>query len=187
MTNDDNQFNPSVYIGKDLDRYYERQDALLEFSKLFKYEEENHRVIAIIGGAFLDMTLEHILYNFLVDDNNEIKEILKVNGGALGTYSSRTRMCYCLGLIGKNIHDDLKLVGRIRNKFAHNLYASFEDKEIIDWCKKLKCYQILMFRKPLDDPRAIDLFKIAVNQVIAHLNGIVLIARNEKRTINPYP
>lgn len=60
---DDNgeSFDLSLITGKALEKYFELQDALFEFSKLFKSEEENDRAIAIVGAAFLDTLLEHIL------------------------------------------------------------------------------------------------------------------------------
>jgi hypothetical protein len=33
--------------------------------------------------------------------------------------------CYCLGLIGGIVKADLKLVGKIRNFFAHDIRAQF--------------------------------------------------------------
>jgi DNA-binding MltR family transcriptional regulator len=53
--------------------------------------------------------------------------------------SARIRAAYCLGLITKDQYDDLNLIRRIRNKFAHRLHdLSFKDKEILDWCNSLK-------------------------------------------------
>ncbi len=51
---EDNAFTPSIISGKALERYFELNDALFEFSKLFDYEEKNDRAIAIVGATFLD-------------------------------------------------------------------------------------------------------------------------------------
>ena len=56
--------------------------------------------------------------------------------GPMGTYSGRIRAAYCLGLLRKPVRDDLRLVGKIRNRFAHDLAASFADQQISSWCEK---------------------------------------------------
>ena len=53
----------SIIAGKDLDRYFDLHQALLEFGMLFE-QETNGRAIAIVGAAFLDTLLGHILSNF---------------------------------------------------------------------------------------------------------------------------
>jgi hypothetical protein len=174
-------FDPSLITGKALEKNFELQDALFEFSKLFKYEEKNDRAIAIVGAAFLDTLLEHILVNFLVDDEKEVKKMLKE------TYSNKITMAYCLGLIGKTIREDLRLVGEIRNRFAHDLYASFNDEKIQSRCKSLKWHRIAILIEPPSEATARDLFQVGVNQIVAHLHGLVSVARLEKRSIRFYP
>jgi hypothetical protein len=45
-------------------------------------------------------------------------------------------------------YKNLEYVRKIRNKFAHRIFdASFEDAQIIEWCKKIKIPRI-----PGDDP-----------------------------------
>ena len=97
-------------------------------SRLFR-DEENDRALAIVGGAFLDTLLENILIEFLVDDEKEVGELLQYDG-PMGTYSGRIRAAYCLGLLRKTVRDDLRLVGKIRNRFAHDLSASFAEEPI---------------------------------------------------------
>lgn len=60
-----------------------------------------------------------------------------VPGFAIPFYLAHPRLM-CLGLIYKPVRDDLNLVRKIRNEFAHNLYASFEDEKIESWCSGLK-------------------------------------------------
>src|SRR5689334_10363244 len=114
-----------LVTGKALEKYFELHAALLEFSQLFDYSQDNDRSIAIVGPAFLDTLLEHILVAFLVDDEREVEKLLGVER-PLGTYGSRVTTVYCLGFINKIVCDDLRLVGKIRNRFAHDLSASFE-------------------------------------------------------------
>jgi DNA-binding MltR family transcriptional regulator len=175
----DCEYDPFWITGKDLERYFSLENALFEFSQLFKHEEKNDRGLVIVGAAFLDTLLEHILISFLVDDPKEVAELLRYDG-PLGTYGSRTRAAYCLGLISKTIRDDLQLVGKIRNRFAHDLSASFEDQQIAARCIALKWHRTAYMVPPHDaTPR--DLFHVGVNQLVCHLNGVVSIARWEKR------
>ena len=123
--------------------------------------------------------LGHILIEFFVDDANEVKKLLHPNG-PLGTYGSRTTACYCLGLINEIVKSDLRLVGKIRNRFAHDLRATFSDSQIGDWCRALRWHRETIFEPPpgVSDR---DLFQVGVHQLVARLNGIVSIATGEGR------
>jgi hypothetical protein len=88
-----------VITGKAAERYFELNDALREFTRLF-HDEKNERAAAIVGGAFLDTLLEHILFGFLVEDEREVQRLLEPEQ-PLGTYGARVRIVYCLGLIGQ--------------------------------------------------------------------------------------
>jgi hypothetical protein len=171
----------SLITGKAAERYFELNDALIQFSRLFQ-EENNERAAAIVGGAFLDTLLEHILFSFLAEDEKEVQRLLDADQ-PLGTYGSRVRVVYCLGLIGPIIRDDLRLVGKIRNRFAHDLHASFEVEPIRSWCLSLKWHELSMFMKAPEGATAGEIFQVGVNQLVTHLNGIVSIARVEKRKI----
>jgi hypothetical protein len=172
------EYDPSWITGDALERHFSMQDALLEFSRLFR-DEENDRALAIVGGAFLDTLLENILVEFLVDDEKEVSELLRYDQ-PLGTYSGRIRAAYCLGLLRKTIRDDLRLVGKIRNRFAHDLSVSFSKEPIRSWCSSLRWHREA-YMQPPPDASARDLFHVGVNQLVCHLNGYVSIARGEKR------
>jgi DNA-binding MltR family transcriptional regulator len=172
----------SLITGEALERYFELQDALFEFSRLFDKDEPNDRAIVIVGAAFLDTLLEHLLSAFLVDDEKEIERVLHYDQ-PLGTYSGRTTMAYCFGLINKTVRDDLRLVGKVRNEFAHNLYASFEDKRIKSWCSELKWHLISYVANPPCDATSRELFHVGVNRLVSYLHGYVGVARIEQRKI----
>jgi DNA-binding MltR family transcriptional regulator len=49
----------------------------------------------------------------------------------LGTFSSRIKIAYALGIIGGKSRHDLDIVGNIRNAFAHGMRdLAFDTKEI---------------------------------------------------------
>ena len=176
MDNSDNRFG-TLITGQDLERHFKLQDALIEFARLFR-DESNDRAMVIVGGAFLEVQLEHIMLAFLVDDEKEVAK-LTARDKQLGTYGGRTSALYCLGLIGPVVRDDLRLVGKIRNRFAHNLYASFDDQAIQSWCDQLKWHRIAYMTPPAG-ASARDLFNVGVNQLVCHLGGITSIARGSK-------
>jgi hypothetical protein len=176
-----NDSTPSLITGEAMERYFELNDALREFTGMFQ-GERNERAAAIVGGAFLDTLLEHILFSFLADDAKEVQRLLDPDQ-PLGTYGARVRVVYCLGLIGRIVRDDLRLVGKIRNLFAHDLQASFDEDPIRSWCLSLKWHEQSMFMKAPDGATPADIYQVGVNQLVAHLNGIVSIARNERRKI----
>jgi len=172
----------SVLSGKAAERYFELLDALAKFHDLFTYNVGDDRAIVIIGGSFLDIILDHILLAFFPEGDKEVERLLEYDQ-PLGTFGNKTRMAYCLGLIEKVIKDDLKIIAKIRNRFAHDLYASFEDKDITLWCQQLKWHKISMMMEPPNDATTRDLYQVGVNQLTTNLHGAVGAARGSRRTI----
>lgn len=177
---DDNINN--LIAGKALDRYFDLNQTLLEFSELFNFAEQNERAIAILGGSFLEMILEHIILAYLPEEDKEVQKLMDVNQ-PLGNFSNKISFCYCLGLIEKVVKDDLNLIRKIRNKFAHDLFVSFQDEQIKSWCKELKWHKIAYMENPPSEATHRDLFQVNVLQLISNLNGHVSIARGQKRII----
>jgi DNA-binding MltR family transcriptional regulator len=172
----------SPYLSeKEAERYFKRHETLIEFARLFDYAEASDRAVAIIGPAFLDGLLSDILIEFMVDDEKEVTKLLQPEG-PLGTYGSRVTACYCLGLLGGVVTADLRLVGKIRNRFAHDIRATFADPRISQWCRALRWHKESMFADPPANATDRDLFQVGVNQLVTHLNGVPGIARSSKRT-----
>jgi hypothetical protein len=180
-SNGEAPLDPSLIVGKDLERHFELQDALFEFSAQFRHEEKNDRGLVIVGAAFLDTLLFNVLVTFLVDDEKEVAKLLECDR-PLGAYGNRVRAAFCLGLIPATVRNDLGLVGKIRNQFAHNLYASFEDEKVRSWCESLKWHKAV-YMEPPSDASARDLFYVDVHKLVGYLDGIVCIARSAKRSI----
>jgi DNA-binding MltR family transcriptional regulator len=164
---------------KETERYFQRLEMLKEFSRLFDYGEASDRAVAIVGPAFLDALLSDTLIEFMVDDAKEVQRLLQPEG-PLGTYGSRITACYCLGLIGPIITSDLRTVGKIRNRFAHDLRATFSDPKIGQWCRALRWHKEF-FAVPPPGATDRDLFQVGVNQLASYLTAIPGIARSKKR------
>jgi len=171
-----------IISGKELERYFDFNDALLEFHQLFTYKEKDDRSIAIIGGTFVEIALEHILRAFLPENDKEVNKLFEFNN-ALGNFSSKISMSYSLGLVEKIIKDDLHNIRKIRNEFAHDLYASFENEKVRSFCKALAWHTRAYVANPPESASNRDLFQVGVNQVISHLSGCISIARGGKRKV----
>src|SRR5690606_31044209 len=99
---------------------------------------ESDRGCALMAAAFLESEIENLLKIKLIGTNSFIKELFSFNG-PLGTFSSKIKMAYSLGLISKYTMGDLDIIRRIRNSFGHEYKPlSFETKEIKDQVNALK-------------------------------------------------
>ena len=172
----------NLISGKALERHFDLNQTLFEFSELFTFAEQNERAIAILGGSFLEMILEHIIFAYLPEDEKEVKKLMDINQ-PLGNFSNKISFCYCLGLIDKVVKDDLNLIRKIRNKFAHDLFVSFEDEQVKSWCNELKWHKIAYEANPPSEATFRDFFQVNVLQLISNLNRHISIARAQKRSI----
>lgn len=169
----------SPYGGDLLARRRFLDAALAEFHALFNEPAQlDDRAIAILGATYPDTLLEHLLAAFFVDDEREARRLLKPDG-PLGAFGARVSAAYSLGLICRTVRDDLRLIGQIRNKFAHTLGASFDEDPIRSWCINLRWHEFGMMMKPPADATPRDIFQVGVNQVIANIIGRV--GRAERR------
>src|SRR6266545_1394404 len=97
---------------------------------LDEFRLESDRATAVLGAAYLDEEILQLLTQFLVDDENEVRDLLD-NERPLGPFGARIRAAYCMGLIAKEEFQDLKLIEAIRNEFAHQLHGlSFDEASI---------------------------------------------------------
>jgi hypothetical protein len=165
---------------KEAARHFQRLQLLIEFSRLFDYGEANDRAVAIVGPAFLDTLLCDTLIEFMVDDPKQVQRLLQPEG-PLGTYGSRITACYCLGLIGPIVTSDLRIVGKIRNRFAHDLRAAFSDQQISQWCRSLRWHKEVFVAVPPPEATDRDLFQVGLNQLVSYLSAVPGIARSKKR------
>ncbi len=176
----DDSWSPHIITGAALKRYFDLQEALIEFARLFR-DESNDRALAIVGATFLDTQLEHLVRSFLVDDQKEVDRLLSYDQ-PLGSFGNRIRMAYCLGLISRMIMDDLRLVAKIRNRFAHDLVCSFDSDPVRSWTIDLKWHRVAYLTPP-DGAAPRDLFDVGVNQLVGHLDGLISLARLDKRKL----
>jgi hypothetical protein len=117
-------------------------DAVIEAS------EGNDRTMAIMMGAFVENRLEYLLQFHLVNKLTSLFEYPNI----LATFDAKIDISFVIGIIGQTTYDNLKLIKKIRNTFAHSLLihddtsklpsklvrVSFRTKTITDWCHSLR-------------------------------------------------
>jgi hypothetical protein len=86
---------------------------------LDRFENETDRAVAILAVCLLDDQLKAVIQAFYVKDP-EVESLFK-DDHILQTFNSKVNIAYFSGLIPKPLCHDLKLVGKIRNRFAHTL------------------------------------------------------------------
>ena len=104
-----------------------------EQSKVFTdaLSEESDRALGIIAVCWLGNLLEKLLRAYYVKDP-QVKLLFK-DDHILQTFSAKVNIAYFSGLIPKFVYHDLKLIGAIRNRFAHEVVAKlgFNDESIV--------------------------------------------------------
>jgi hypothetical protein len=111
---------------------------------------------ALIGGAWIETILMSLIEHFLVDCE-EAKALFDIRG-ELDSLSKCNRMAYCLGLIATSTYKNIKVIGRIRNTFAHSQSPiNFANKNVVEDCDELDV------KEDEDNPKlARDKFRSAV-------------------------
>ncbi len=100
---------------------------------LDQLRDESPRGAVLISTGFLEEQLKQILMAFFVEDANAADLVDGANV-PLDSFSSRIAACYALALISR---DDLTVLRKIRNEFAHQMAASFDNQSIKDRCANL--------------------------------------------------
>jgi DNA-binding MltR family transcriptional regulator len=112
---------------------------------------ESDRGAVLMAAAFIEDKLTYLFKAYFIDNEIVSKSFLQ-NNGALATFSSKIDLAYLLGLIPKNVHQDLHILRKIRNDFAHNASnINFESPHIKDRTKALSVLSQEMLR---DNTRA---------------------------------
>jgi DNA-binding MltR family transcriptional regulator len=97
--------------------------------------EESDRGCVLVATSMLDESLELLLRKKLKVANKYEKKTLEPlfnPMGPLSTFSSKIKFCFALKLIEEWVYNDLEVIRKLRNDFAHNYdLASFKNKTVI--------------------------------------------------------
>lgn len=116
-----------------------RESDLADFSNfLAEFQGETDRGAALVGAALIDLRLSDTLRAFMVSPK-AAADLLDGGTAALGTFSSRIKATFALGLIDKHERDECDLIRKVRNEFAHQAHGlTFTDPKITALCDKLQ-------------------------------------------------
>lgn len=107
------------------DPYVDQLNSL--FEALHGHDD---RSLILTISAFAEDTLELLLLNYLREPK-QAKELVNGFNAPLGTFSSRIKAAFVLGLMQEDDYKTLQLLRKIRNKFAHNWDGVSLDREDI--------------------------------------------------------
>jgi hypothetical protein len=97
---------------------------------------------ALVAGAYIENALGSLLVAALIDGATS-HNLLNNPKDILSTYSSRADLCYCMGLIPKEVYNNARTIGTIRNRFAHSHVAlDFLDEEVVRLCNQLQLMEV---------------------------------------------
>lgn len=107
------------------------------------------RTLAIVGTSFLESILTEVIAVRLPVCDEQVRETLfsSNNNAPLSTFASKVHMARAMNVVDGAAYNDLKLIGRVRNAFAHNVRVESFDHPLADrLVRKLKKQeQILAF------------------------------------------
>ena len=101
-------------------------------------KSETDRGLPLVGSALIDHKLFETLEAFFIKGKTA-ENLLAGGNAALGTFSSRTAACFALGLIDEFEYQEISLIRKIRNEFAHAKHGiSFQTQKISGLCDGLR-------------------------------------------------
>ncbi len=106
------------------------------------FRSESDRACAVLGAALVDERLKRLFDRRLHFDNAELLS----HHGVLGSFSARIKVARALNWIDDDVHNDLRQIRDIRNKFAHQAdhQLSFADDSVASKCRNLIIPRILI-------------------------------------------
>jgi len=153
-----------------------KEDINLEkFGELLKNESD--RGVVLISAELIHNYLTKLFQKRLILNSKLRKDIIDNSMAPLHTFSSKIKMAYSLCLIDKEHYENLECIRQIRNKFAHRIFdASFDDDEIIKWCKKINIVRIPSY----DQSNYRHLFYDAAYYLAGYLAGRIMSIEKQK-------
>ena len=98
---------------------------------------ESERGMVILVAAELDRGLEMLLRAYLAS-GKWTADLLDSGASPLGSFSSKINLARALDLIRHDEYVALHLIRRVRNEFAHDPHASFNQPNIKSWMSQIR-------------------------------------------------
>jgi DNA-binding MltR family transcriptional regulator len=107
-----------------------------------RHLKHSERGAALSAVAAIDRVLKDLLLAGLVDDRWSEKMLFGATS-PLGSVGAKAHLAFLLGLISKELRNDLLTLTNIRNRFAHFEEAeTFEDEVIAEELDKLRSFKV---------------------------------------------
>lgn len=102
---------------------------------------ETDRGLVILSFTYLEEILGRIISAYLVESrefHQNIKGRVVKGGGPFSTFQARKVAAFTMGLISEDELIEFGVYQSIRNEFAHNFEASFDDSKIMELCNNIQ-------------------------------------------------
>lgn len=103
---------------------------------------ESDRGCVLLATAMIESRLDEI-FEAIFSNNMIPKKIINSlfdSNGPLATFSAKSKLAFSLGLISKNAFEDLEILRKIRNNFAHTAdKVDFINHELTKEIEKMNC------------------------------------------------
>lgn len=121
-------------VKRDLNKEYPHLKEFFPYLGLLEKESDRGKVL--ISCGFLEEQLKQVLRAFMLEVS-QAEELVEGGNAPLGTFNSRITACYVFGLLTQREHDDLHLIRKIRNDFAHDIHTTFQTESVVNRCREL--------------------------------------------------
>lgn len=122
-------------------------------SFLQEFQREPDRAAAVLGAAYIDQALEHLLRRQLRGGRN-LQDALLGPERPLGSLSARIKIAFALRLVAEDSYNDLEMIRKIRKAFAHGTHGfTFQRADVASRCRHLRLPQALGKGFETDNPR----------------------------------
>jgi Mannitol repressor len=112
---------------------FKKQDEEIAF-----YDHDSDRAVGVMWAAIVENRLIDVLKAAMRKDQQTENELFG-SQGALFNFGTKIRLAYMLGLITRDIKNDLLYINKIRNAFAHDVAVrNFDSQPVCDFIRHLK-------------------------------------------------
>jgi len=119
---------------------------------LIVLRRESDRGAILVAIAILDDVFLSRLNQLLDRGNSDARNrLLKPPLGALGSFSAKVDLAYCIGMIPTQIYADIKLLNKLRNLCAHEWGDFAITEDIVE-----KFIQPMVMKKAIDAANELD-------------------------------
>jgi hypothetical protein len=127
-----------------------------EAEELAFYNHDSNRAVAVVWPAIVENRLTDALKAYMRPDESVSKELFRPEG-ALGTFGQKVKLAYMLGLYEEDLKNDLVLLTKIRNAFAHRVEITDFDtspiRDFMDRMTTLKVHRELLEHERKENPQ----------------------------------